>query len=85
MDELRLTQLLAAPQPHLAAQRCGSLMISPQLRSLLALLKYTAVRGSSTLRSPSKMMPASSPLSFDSAMQPDSALAPPTAFGEPRE
>eukprot|EP00964_Phaeocystis_antarctica_P054190 scaffold31834_cov71-Phaeocystis_antarctica.AAC.1 len=31
VDLLRLAQLLAASQPHLAAQRCGSLMISPQL------------------------------------------------------
>eukprot|EP00964_Phaeocystis_antarctica_P090161 scaffold57657_cov63-Phaeocystis_antarctica.AAC.4 len=30
-DLLRLAQLLAAPQPHLAAQRCGRLVISPQL------------------------------------------------------
>ena len=31
-DLLRLAQLLAAPQPHLEAQRCGHLVISPQLR-----------------------------------------------------
>eukprot|EP00964_Phaeocystis_antarctica_P160322 scaffold131851_cov75-Phaeocystis_antarctica.AAC.1 len=31
LDLPRLAQLLAAPQPHLAAQRCGHLMISPQL------------------------------------------------------
>ena len=31
VDPLRLAQRLAAPQPHLAAQRCGSLVISPQL------------------------------------------------------
>eukprot|EP00964_Phaeocystis_antarctica_P144937 scaffold110839_cov60-Phaeocystis_antarctica.AAC.1 len=30
-DRPRLAQLLAAPHPHLAAQRCGRLMISPQL------------------------------------------------------
>jgi hypothetical protein len=30
-DVLRLAQLLAAPHPQLAAQRCGSLVISPQL------------------------------------------------------
>eukprot|EP00964_Phaeocystis_antarctica_P120563 scaffold84286_cov63-Phaeocystis_antarctica.AAC.7 len=28
---LRLAQLLAAPQPHLVAQRCGRLMIGSQL------------------------------------------------------
>jgi hypothetical protein len=31
VDLLRLAQLLAAPQPHLEAQRCGSLVIGPQL------------------------------------------------------
>eukprot|EP00964_Phaeocystis_antarctica_P011572 scaffold6407_cov62-Phaeocystis_antarctica.AAC.1 len=31
LDHLRLAQLLAAPQPHLAAQRCGHLVINPQL------------------------------------------------------
>ena len=30
-DVLRLAQLLAAPHPQLAAQRCGSLVTSPQL------------------------------------------------------
>ena len=30
-DILRLAQRLAAPQPHLAAQRISRLMISPQL------------------------------------------------------
>eukprot|EP00964_Phaeocystis_antarctica_P021784 scaffold12091_cov69-Phaeocystis_antarctica.AAC.4 len=32
VDLLRLTQLLAAPHPHLAAQRCGRLVLNPQLR-----------------------------------------------------
>eukprot|EP00964_Phaeocystis_antarctica_P004918 scaffold2667_cov72-Phaeocystis_antarctica.AAC.4 len=31
LDLRGLAQLLAAPQPHLAAQRCGHLVISPQL------------------------------------------------------
>eukprot|EP00964_Phaeocystis_antarctica_P107660 scaffold72338_cov51-Phaeocystis_antarctica.AAC.3 len=30
-DHIRLAQLLAAPQPRLEAQRCGRLVISPQL------------------------------------------------------
>ena len=34
VDLLRLAQLLAAPHPHLAAQRCGDLVISPQLLPL---------------------------------------------------
>eukprot|EP00964_Phaeocystis_antarctica_P053247 scaffold31252_cov63-Phaeocystis_antarctica.AAC.2 len=37
LNLLRLAQLLAAPQPHFAAQRCGRLVISPQL--LLQLLR----------------------------------------------
>eukprot|EP00964_Phaeocystis_antarctica_P045064 scaffold25924_cov66-Phaeocystis_antarctica.AAC.5 len=31
LEQLRLAQLLAAPHAHLAAQCCGSLVISPQL------------------------------------------------------
>eukprot|EP00964_Phaeocystis_antarctica_P123695 scaffold87386_cov63-Phaeocystis_antarctica.AAC.1 len=32
VDQLRLAQLLAAPHPHLKAQRYRSIVISPQLR-----------------------------------------------------
>eukprot|EP00964_Phaeocystis_antarctica_P146537 scaffold112850_cov66-Phaeocystis_antarctica.AAC.1 len=89
-DCLRLAQLLAAPHAQLVAQRCGRLVISPQLRQqrlrrrpqLIAGLKATARPGSSTLHSWVKRMRCSSPLSERSAIAARGAGA---ITGEPRD
>ena len=74
---LRLAQRLAVPMPQLAAQRFGRRSWSAfsccrgacvaVRSSLLTLLKATAMPGSSTLHSCTKMMPCTSPLSLDRA------------------
>eukprot|EP00964_Phaeocystis_antarctica_P131798 scaffold95782_cov54-Phaeocystis_antarctica.AAC.2 len=54
---------------------CGSSACVAVRSSLLALLKATARRGSSTLHSWTKTLPCSSPLSFESAIAPSGSAA----------